>query len=240
LHFTFATQTLSALLFYHDRISPESISGPQLDHVLALGWYRTHQSIFTTSHVELGEQYRVHWLRFPLPEIKESSSSRRIRNKNKSFQVVIEDFETIRPDHQELHRRYRDSINFDGAVSIQDCLFGQAGTDKNIFTTKCISILDEDVLVAGGYFDVGKISAASILHFFDPEYKRFSLGKYLILVTIDYLRQHGFVFYYPGYVVEGLSKMDYKLFLGRKAARYFDAETLKWKYFDERILSGSE
>ena len=153
---------------------------------------------------------------------------------------MIEDFETIRPDHQELHRRYRDSINFDGADSIQASLFGEASTDTNIFTTKCISVFDKDVLIAGGYFDVGKISAASILHFFDPEYKRFGLGKYLILVTIDYLKQQGFTLYYPGYVVEGLSKMDYKLFLGREAARYFEPETLAWKYFDERILSSGE
>jgi leucyl-tRNA---protein transferase len=224
------------LLFYHDRFTPASLTGAQLDQVLALGWYRMHQSIFATSHVELGAQYRVHWLRFPLSEIKRSASHNRILKRSNAFRFAIEDFNSVSSDHAELHKRYRASIDFDGAVSVQDSLFGEAPTDKNIFTTKCISVYDKDILIAGGYFDVGEISAASILHFFDPIYKRFSLGKFLILITIDYLKQHGFTFYYPGYVVEGLSKMNYKLFLGKEAAQYFDPETAIWKKFEDNIL----
>jgi hypothetical protein len=37
-------------------------------------------------------------------------------------------------------------------------------------------------------------------------------------------------------VVEGLSKMDYKLFLGKEAAQYFDPLSVNWKYFEESIL----
>jgi hypothetical protein len=37
--------------------------------------------------------------------------------------------------------------------------------------------------------------------------------------------------------VEGHSKMDYKLFLGKEQAQYFDPETVTWKYFQESILT---
>ena len=224
------------MIFYYDNFSPDSLSGFELDQFLALGWYRMHQSLFTTSHVELGERYRVHWLRYPLLELVNHASHNRIRSRAKKFHFAIEDFEAVRTDHVELHGRYRAFIDFDGALSLNDCLFGDH-TGQSIFNTKCISVYDGDKLIAGGYFDLGATSAASIIHFYDPRYGQFSLGKLLILLTTDYLRLNGYEFYYPGYVVEGLSKMDYKLFLGKQEARYFNPEKAMWEYFQEGILA---
>jgi leucyl-tRNA---protein transferase len=221
---------------YYHSLHPAEISGPDLDRLLALGWYRMHQSIFTSSHVGLEDVYRVHWLRYSLDEIRNHSSHHRINNRNKRFHYIIEDFSVLHAHHRELHQRYRASINFDGAGSIEECLFGDEITGRNIYDTKCISVFDHNKLVAGGYFDVGNKAAASILHFFDPGYRRYSPGKYLILITIDFLRANGYELYYPGYVVEGNSKMNYKLFLGKEQAQYFDPETGSWKYFQESIL----
>jgi arginyl-tRNA--protein-N-Asp/Glu arginylyltransferase len=89
-----------------------------------MGWYRMHQTIFTCSHIGLDVSYRVHWLRYIIHEIRNHSSHKRIRNRNNDFRYAIEDVTSIRQDHVELHSRYRASINFDGAVGIEDCLFG--------------------------------------------------------------------------------------------------------------------
>lgn len=224
---------------YYYRLDPEEISGSTLDQFFALGWFRMHQYIFTCSHIEQAEVHRVHWLRYALSEMKKHTSHKRIRNRNKAFRVTIEDFTSVRADHAELHARYRASIDFDGAWSIEDCLFGDLVTKKNIFNTKCISIFDQDKLIAGGYFDLGECAAASILHFFDPQYSAYSLGKYLILLTMDYLNAHDYFYYYPGYVVEDVPKFNYKLFLGKPEAQYFDPVTVSWKYFQEHILTTS-
>ncbi len=223
-------------MFYYDRINPESITGHQLDELLALGWYRMHQSMFTTSHVELGEVYRVHWLRYPVQSLHGHRSHQRIRSRNHLFQFSITPFNTIEAAHHELHQKYRASINFDGALSIEECLFGEPPATFNIFQTHCLSVYHHGQLIAGGYFDTGDGAAASILHFFDPEYKRHSLGKFLILLTLDYLKGNGYRWYYPGYVVQGLSKMDYKLFLGREQAQYFQPQLVQWLPFEESIL----
>jgi len=223
---------------YFYQLSPESISGHELDQLLALGWYRMHQDIFTCSHIGVDAPYRVHWLRYDLKEIRSHASHHRIRNRNKHFQFVIEPLTAIRSDHSVLHRKYRSVIDFDGALSIEDCLFGGEET-ANIFNTKCITVFDGDRVIAGGYFDAGDQAVASILHFYDPAYSKFSLGKYLILLTLDYMRAHHYEYYYPGYVVTGQRKMDYKLFLGKKEAQYFDPLTVSWKYFDESILAGN-
>jgi leucyl-tRNA---protein transferase len=221
---------------YYNSFSPEELTGSDLDKLLALGWYRMHQTIFTSSHVGLEEVYRVHWLRYSLNEIQSHASHSKIYKRNAQVRVTIEDFNAVRSDHAELHQRYYASIEFEGAMSIEECLFGEESTLKNIYNTKCISVFERDQLIAGGYFDVGDNAAASILHFFDPLYKRNSLGKLLILLTIDHLKSNGFKFYYPGYVVEGNPKMNYKLFLGKESAQYFDPETVRWKYFKESIL----
>jgi arginyl-tRNA--protein-N-Asp/Glu arginylyltransferase len=223
---------------YYDSILPQSITPAGLDHALALGWYRMHQGIFTCSHVNLGNLYRVHWLRYRLHDIREKATHRRIKKSNQTFTFSIEDFNpsAIRSDHVDLHKRYRVFIDFDGANSIAESLLGEDFDGINIFNTKCISVFDQGKFIAGGYFDVGLQAGTSILHFYDPEYSRCSLGKFLILLTLDYLQKQGHVLYYPGYVVQGFSKMDYKLFLGKEAAQYFDPETMTWKYFTDEIL----
>src|SRR6478736_4612911 len=158
-----------------------------------------HQTIFTTSHVGLEEVYRVHWLRYLLSDIQNHASHRKIYKRNSLFRFTIEDFNSIRSDHAELHQRYYASIEFEGAMNIEECLFGEDYTFKNIYNTKCVSVFEGDRLIAGGYFDLGNRAAASILHFFDPIYKRNSLGKLLILLTINYLKSNGYKLYYPGY-----------------------------------------
>lgn len=224
---------------FFDSYKPDRVIPPEgLDRLLALGWYRMHQHIFTCSHVNLGGIYQVHWLRFAIDEIHERATHRRLRKRNADFTFTIEDFDsqTIRLDHRILHARYRAHIDFDGANSIEECLLGDDYNGLNVFQTKCISIFHEGALVAGGYFDVGRASAASILHFYDPTYRKHSLGKFLILLTIDYLKQHGFRWYYPGYIVQGLPKMDYKLFVGEET-EYFNPEEIAWKKLDVSMLT---
>lgn len=223
---------------YYYRVDPDTLSGTDLDELLALGWYRMHQSVFTCSHIGLEESHRVHWLRYAVDEITDRPSHRRIRSRNRDFTVTIEDFTFIDLPHQELHQKYRAQIDFDGAWSIEECLFGESEL-PSVFNTKCISVYDQNRLIAAGYFDVGEKTAASILHFFDPDYSRFSLGKYLILITMDYLKANHYHYYYPGYLVQDVPKMNYKLFLGQALAQYFDPLTATWKYFVESILVNS-
>jgi len=224
------------LIPYYHSLSPDAISGSELDLLLAHGWYRMHQSIFTSSHLHLEESYQVHWLRYPLTKFKNRPSHKRIRSRAKDFSYSIEELDSIRPDHEALYAIYRASIDFDGAYSIHHSLFGEADTEKNVFKTKCISVYNQGNLMAGGYFDVGATSGASILHFFDPLYKDNSPGKFLMLLTVDFLQSAGYDFYYPGYVVTGKDKMNYKLFIGKEATEYFDPETIAWKPFQESIL----
>jgi leucyl-tRNA---protein transferase len=223
---------------YFYSLNPDSLKQSELDLLLSLGWYRMHQHVFACSHLNLEVPHRVHWLRYPLAEIKIHSSHKRIRKNCRAFRYTIEVSSTIPDAHESLYANYRQTIDFDGADTVHQCLFGEAEASENIFKTRCISVFDRERLIAGGYFDVGENSAASILHFFDPCYKNYSLGKYLMLLTVDFLQSSGYTFYYPGYLVVGNPKMNYKLFIGKEATQYFESETATWFYFQEHILVG--
>lgn len=224
---------------YFDKVTPAHLNGLQLDLVLSRGWYRMRQEIFTISHLaeEFGF-YRVHWLRFDVNLVVPRSSHKRILKNHKHCKVTIEPLVAVTDQQRALHRKYRNWITFDGVRSIDECLYGEnRDPEKNIFSTCVISVFEEDDLIACGYFDVGAKSAASILHFFDPDKTHYSPGKFLILKTVEYIQSLGMKWYYPGYLIAGKPKMDYKLFLGRELAEYYDQQERSWRPFNESILA---
>ncbi len=221
---------------YFNIVKPAALTAAELDHLLAWGWYRTQQMVFTTSHLDAEHHHRVHWLRYPVSAIQDTRQHRKMRRRCATLRVSLREARTIAPDHIALHQRYYRSIDFDGATGIQDCLFGSDPPGESIFDTRSFEVREDERLVAVGYFDLGLDSAASILHFYDPDYSRYGLGKWLVLLTVDYLRDQGFRYYYPGYVVEDLPKMDYKLFLGCHHAQYFAPESQQWRPFHSGIV----
>lgn len=220
---------------YYQRISPAVLSGEQLDQLLGLGWYRMHQDVFTTSHIQLDQVYRVHWLRYHIPSVEQRKSHQRLLKKSIAFSVTIRPYETPNDELLQLHAQYLNEVDFEAAASIHEGLFGELPDDKSIFNTMQIELRFGHELIAAGYFDLGKISAASILHFYNPAYAYYSPGKLLILHTLEYLKSIDIALYYPGYIVAGNDKMDYKLFLGKSLAEYFNPVSVDWQPFHEQL-----
>jgi arginyl-tRNA--protein-N-Asp/Glu arginylyltransferase len=217
---------------------PETLSGAHLDAFLANGWYRMRQMIFTQSHYSdepSASDRPVWWLRFPLAAIAERPSQRKLKRRNRRFKtLVLEPFEN-KLEYEALYERYFEKIDFDGYPSVGGALF-EDWSDGSIYHTCAIALYDGSRLAGMGIFDLGTNSCASILHFYDPDYARHSLGRYLVLLTVDLLRERGYEWYYPGYVVPGNPKFDYKLFLGKDCAEYFHTGEQSWKPFEDRIL----
>ena len=210
---------------YYDVLTPPLCTGDEFDMLLSLGWYPMEQTIFTTSHLfrEDGEPpRRVHWLRYPVSSVKEKASHRRILRKNRVFHTELVDPFEHSEELDSLYKEYLDSVDFDGYSTIETATFPKGGT--NIYDTKAFLVREEDRTIACGIFHCGNNAAASILHFYNPRYSRFSPGKFLILRTLDYCRRTGMEWYYPGYLIQGDPKMDYKLFLGRDTVQYYHPE----------------
>ena len=214
---------------YYSKIEPASCSPEAFDKFLSLGWYSLGQNLFTTSHVQLEESQpplRVHWLRYRVQSVCEKSSHRRIRRKNSSFKADLADPFVHDERLDSLYAKYFDHIDFDGYANLSEATFNPGG--KNIFNTKAIIIKSGNKIIACGIFHTGINSLASVIHFYDPECSSCSPGKYLILKTLDYCRDNNIEWYYPGYLMEGNPKMDYKLFLGKDVAQYYSPEPVPW------------
>ena len=206
-----------------DFIFPEDtgFTGTVLDDYLAAGYYRTQHLLFTTHETpisSLDKTYPVFWLRIPLHNLVESASAVAIRKKCSAFTFSYKKA-TVTKKAKELYSQYLNSIDFEAAASCESYLYHPYF--ENPFQSKMLEIKNGKDLIALGYFDVGSISLAGILNFYHPAYKKYSLGKYLMLKKLDYAITHKLQFYYTGYISTESNKFDYKIFPDKKAVEVY-------------------
>ena len=206
---------------------PELLPPDALDQYLERGWFRMGQTIFTTNFLNFKSHfYSAIWLRIPLAEFSQDNTQQKLFKKNKSFQIRIGQA-SLTPEKETLFATYRKSISFEASASLHTLLFGKAS--HNIYNTYEINVFDNGRLIGAGFFDLGKDSAAGISSFYDPAYKKYSLGKYLIYLKIEYCKKIDLKYFYPGYFVPGYSLFDYKLEIGKPALQYLEFTSSEWK-----------
>lgn len=215
---------------YVEKLHPFSLSPASLDWYLSKGWYRMGQNIFTTHFLCFQTQlYSAIWIRLRLSGFRFSKSQRKLLARNaKVFEHYIA-YRKLTQEKEILYHRYASS--FDGRLSpsLRDNL--EDYDDSLLFNTYELNVRQKNnnELAAASYFDLGQKSAASILGIYEPNLKEYSLGYYTMLLEIAYCLEQGFDFYYPGYVVPGYQRFDYKLRLG--PAEYYDLQSDQWLPF---------
>ena len=206
--------------------SPDSLAPEALDAYLEKGWFRMGQTIFTTNFLHFKDQfYSAIWLRIKLDEFITEKKEQKLFRQNACFRTEIRKA-SINQTKEDLFATYKQGISFEASSSLQQLLFGKS--DNNIYDTQEVNVYDGDTLIAVGFFDVGARNAAGITCFYDPGYKKYSLGKYLIYLKIQYCKTLGLQYFYPGYFVPGYSFFDYKLEIGKPALQYLEFATQKW------------
>lgn len=213
---------------------PAQLTAEELDHFLARGWYRMGQGIFTTHYIVLQDFFhRVYWLRYELAALEPSGSWQKIFHINRNFSVEQKEFH-LTDELESLYALYKTGISFEPASSVQHWLYDEQ--PHNIYNTHLIEIRDNGLLIAAGIYDRGNNSMAGIMNFYHPAYKKYSPGKYLMLLKIKAAIQSGMQWYYPGYIVHNYPKFDYKLFAGKKAAELFVPELNEWYRYNPLLM----
>jgi arginine-tRNA-protein transferase len=214
-----------------DLYFPDELSGTELDTFLEKGWYRLGQIIFTTDFIQLNETwYRVFWLRYRLEAIRFGKKQLTLLKANRHFEIQVKSLK-ITEEMEELFQVYKSNINFEVSPTISNYLFDGSifgSVEQNVFQTEMIEIREKGRLIALGVFDNGDESIAGILNFYHPEYSKYSLGKFLMLLKINLALQAGKTWYYPGYIAYDYTKFDYKLFPGHPGAEIFDPDSQLW------------
>ncbi len=204
----------------------EPLTHEELDLYLAEGWFRMGQTIFTTSFLNFNRQfYGAIWLRVILEDFVADKTLNKLSKLNAAFRVEVKRA-AITIENETLFATYRESVPFEASDSLQQLLNGN--TDFNIYDTREINLYDGDKLIAAGFFDMGKDSAAGITSFYDPAYRKHSLGKYMIYQKMLYCKNEGLQYFYPGYFAPGYAAFDYKLEIGRQALEYYEIQSKNW------------
>ena len=207
--------------------SHETLDPQALDQYLEHGWFRMGQTIFTTNFLNFKNQYySAIWLRIPLGGFAIERTFQKLAKRNAKFNVEFQEA-SITPAKEALYLSYKKNISFEPSASLHSLLFGKAS--HNIYNTQEINLFDGKKLIATGFFDVGKMSAAGITSFYDPDYKKHSLGKYLIYLKIEYCKKQGLQYFYPGYFVPGYPLFDYKLEIGKPLLQYLNLPSKEWQ-----------
>ncbi|MDP4261824.1 MAG: arginine-tRNA-protein transferase [Bacteroidota bacterium] len=208
---------------------PLHLASHELDDYLARGWFRMGQTIFTTDFVPVHEKMLpVYWLRVLVQKVRYGKKQKRLLAVNKNFSVTTKPFK-VTDELEELYALYRASVNFEAPSSVESFLLdGTGDTFKSVYDTRVIELRDAGQLIAAGIFDKGDTSIAGIMNFYNPSYKTKSLGKYLMLLKINYAIESGKLYYYPGYIVGGFPKFDYKLFPDPDATEFYDSNREEW------------
>lgn len=198
---------------------PQSLTHNRLDRYLADGWFRCQDFLYRSQLVSFeGDLFSVVNIRLPLDTYIPRKSMRRVMRRNErelrfEFGNVV-----LTPAKERLYQEHKDRFKGRILPSLRDYLFGESHLP--LFDTRELSVYDGDKLVAVSFFDQGQDSIASLLGLYDQGYKRNSLGSYTMLLEIEYAKQAGKSYYYPGYTVDESDIFDYKLQLG--PMEYYD------------------
>lgn len=209
---------------------PRQLEKSNLDDYLESGWFRMGQTIFTTNFLYLNATlFSAIWLRVDLQHWQPEKKFSKLQKQNRNFHIQIQQG-TITPEKEELYQRYKTGVSFSPSSSLTQLLYGEKGC--NIFDTYEILIYDQEKLIAVGFFDLGELSAAGITSFYDPEYKKFSLGKFLIYSKMKYCKEIGLKWFYPGYFVPNCTPFDYKTEIGKENLSFLQFTSNNWIEFD--------
>lgn len=206
--------------------TPLELSGKALDDYLEKGWFRAGRTIFTTNFLHFGGTlYSALWLRILLKDFELSKSQKKKINAANRFSFEVRPFD-LTDEKEQLYADYKNSINFSTASSLYQLLFDYQ--DIIPFNTYEVAAYNDRRLIGLGVFDMGDKSAAGIVSFVHPEYKKFSLGKVLILKKIQHAQSQGLDYFYPGYFAPGYPAFDYKLTLGKSCTEFLHVKTNQW------------
>lgn len=207
--------------------APKELSPTDLDHYLAQGWFRMGQSIFTTNFIHFkSEMYSTIWLRISLDEYLADRTQIKLFKLNSVFLTSIQPA-LLTAEKEELYERYQQVVPFRPSESLHQLLYGNKEAPF-IYNTYEITVHHGDQLIAIGFFDLGNTSTAGITSVYDPAYKKYSLGKYLIYQKMKYCKDLTLRYFYPGYFVPGYSFFDYKLTMGRQSLQYLSLSSQQW------------
>jgi arginine-tRNA-protein transferase len=211
---------------FYRRYLVGGLSPTDIDEMLGNGWFRNDMMVCSMSI----KPWQGGWcsslmLRIPLRGFTWKKRLRKVLRRNRElFSVQIQPFVTSAAK-EKLWQKFKTKVHGWGFVPpLAKHLFKEkTATD---FQTWEVNVFYRGSLVAFSVFDRGATSLASLEAAYDPDFSRYSLGMYTMLMEIEFASTEGMAFYYPGFIPKGESMFEYKLRPGN--VQFFRLREQQW------------
>lgn len=173
------------------------------------GWCYWSDLIFRRNHWEWrGEPCRVVLLRIRLDRFTFSKSQRKCLRRNTDLHVLRRPLH-IERRHEQLFERHASRFHHNRPSTI----YGFFSAWSHVMPSLGVEfdVYQGNRHLASSFFHVGHRSMAGNYCIHDPEEAWRSLGTFTMLLEIEFARQSGKDYYYPGFVYDLPSEFDYKL-----------------------------
>ncbi|MDP2314629.1 MAG: arginyltransferase [Pseudomonadota bacterium] len=193
------------------RLPPRPLTREELDHRLELGERRSGRMVYRTQCPACSA---CEPLRVSVPRFQATSSQRRTWRRNDGevrLEVGIPELSEERLALYNRHKQERGLSRTDeplGAVGYRAWLV------DTCVDTRELRYYVGPKLVGVSILDIGRTSASSVYHYFDPDESRRSLGVYSVLREIAWCAEQGFEWYYLGLYVRDCAHLSYKAAYG--------------------------
>lgn len=209
------------------RAAPED-----MDALWATGWRHFGRQFFrySVTFTELGKWQRIVPLRIHLAEFQPSRGQRRILKRNADVTIEIGPA-AVNAEREALFLRHRERFTENIPDSLRIFL---PESDPARVPCECVELRMRDAtgaLLAVSYLDLGAEAASSVYAMFEPSAAARSPGIYTMLREIEYARDTGRRFLYPGYATLEPSHYDYKKNFA--ALQGYDWRLRSWRPLEE-------
>ncbi|MCW3082325.1 GNAT family N-acetyltransferase [Segetibacter sp.] len=213
---------------YYIAADEHSFKNESFDNLLAAGYYRMQHIMFTCNDTALGEDgpvIPVFWLRTLVKQCKLNKSANTILKKCLGFTVSVQKA-YVDEEIESLYSLYKNHVPFSVSSTCADYLHQEILPQP--FDSMMVQVRDQERLIATGYFDRGQHTISGIMNIYHPEYKQYSLGKFLILQKLQYALSRNKLLYYTGYLSTGSTRFDYKTFPDPAAVEVLLPDKQQW------------
>jgi arginine-tRNA-protein transferase len=189
------------------RLPLERIDREGFDQLLAQGDRRFGPLLYRTRCPDCAACEPI---RVPTAAFRMSKSQRRVWKRSANDVRVEVGLPAATPRHLELfdrHKRERGLARNEAPTTEEQYRFHLVDTCVD---TREVRYFVRDELVAVSILDVGRTSASSVYHYFDPDEESRALGVYSVLWEIEWCRRASIDWYYLGLYVADCRSLAYK------------------------------
>jgi arginine-tRNA-protein transferase len=223
---------------HHPHIDVRYVVGTALDDMLAKGYHRSGRDVINDYQIFCEDTvHNVYWLRYNLALYTPTATHRTIIKKCSGLTTTFSIFQ-YDEELEVLYKQYNTQTKYKGGENFFQYLYylPPLALHDFRFQSYCTTVYDGEKRIAVGIIDAGSSSIAGIANIFLPEYKKYSLGKYMILYAMQTALANGLTYYYPGYISPTYPYFDYKLFMGKECVEVYDVATKQWLPYSDALI----